>query len=314
MSRVKKVTVIGLGKTGTLLAGAFSEKPDLYEVIGCDPERSAEQRAEREHRVSRIEHDPSAAVTNADLILLTVPPDLTEKVLECISGNVRDDVVILDSCPCKAAAAALACRYLKHPEIYLGIWPGAAALSHKAFLFIAADPGTSEKAIREASALSDLLGMERFFIEPLELDGLIAAVYDLPLLAANGLMGCIARQPGWKDGQKAAEETLIGMTDPLCGGTGDEAPETAFLNNRENTVRMLDEYIAELSERRDLLDQGDRAGLRDRLESGRKIREQWLGDQRQKNKDKTVPSGMPAPAEMMAHTFFGGLLRKKDRN
>ena len=96
--------------------------------------------------------------------------------------------------------------------------------------------------------------------------------------------------------------------------TGDEAPETAFLNNRENTVRMLDEYIAELSERRDLLDQGDRAGLRDRLESGRKIREQWLGDQRQKNKDKTVPSWMPAPAEMMAHTFFGGLLRKKDRN
>ena len=151
MSRVKKVTVIGLGETGTLFAGAFSDKPDLYELTGCDPERTAEQRAESGHRVSRIEHDPSAAVTNADLILLTVPPDLTEKVLECIGGHVRDDAVILDSCPCKAAAAALAGRHLKHPENYLGIWPAASAFPHKAFLFIAADQSTSEAAIRTAS-------------------------------------------------------------------------------------------------------------------------------------------------------------------
>lgn len=314
MTGVKKVTVIGLGGTGTLFAGAFSEKPDLYEVTGCDPDRSAEQRAETDHNVHRIEHDPSAAVRDADLILLAVPADLTEQTLERIGSNIKKGAVILDSCPCKAVSAARAGRYLSHPENYLGIWPGAASFSRKAVLFIAADLHTSETAIRTASDLSDLLGMERFFIDPTELDGLIAAVYSMPLLASAGLMDCLGRQPGWKDGAKAAEKTLIGMKDPLCGETGSEAPETVFLNNRENTVRLLDEYITDLTALRDLLERGDGTGLRARLDTAREIREQWYGNIRQKNKTGMTSSRMPAPAETMAQTFFGGLLRKKDRN
>jgi len=326
------VSVIGLGEIGSSIAMALKAEENTFTVIGNDFERSAEKTAEENHWVDRTEHNLFDAVSDAQTVILAIPADQVRKTLELLGDGLREDAVILDFCPAKKSAAAWARQFLKHPDRFLGVWagispqylgePGSGGDSARpdlfkgAMLFAAAAKDTSDDAIRLAEGLANLLEMECSFTDPAELDGLIAAVYQFPLLAANGLLSCLNKRPGWKDGKKAAGKLFYTMTSPVAMQTDRTEPGTALLENRENTVRILNDYIAELVSYRNALQSRDETTLRSLIEENQKNREQWEMDYRKPSHAAEMPAGTLNinASEMIQQVFFGGFLRKKNRD
>ena len=327
-----KITIIGLGEIGSSFAMAFKEEGDDFDVTGIDLEQSAEKYAETGQWVRRIEHNLFDATESADVIILAIPADQVKKVLELLGHDLKEGAIVMDCCPDKTAAAAWAAQYMEHPENFIGIWAGinpyhlhersvggksaAADMFRKGTLYIAADSKTSEAAILTATGLADTMQMEHAFVELPELDGLIAMTYGLPVLAAYGLMGCIGKQPGWPDGKKAAGKMFSRMTDPLSEKIDEEETGTAFRCNRENTVRMLNEYIEELTAIRDLLGQENDEGLKMLMDDCREVRDKWEEDQLRGHPltGNTSVSDLQNTTETMKQFFFGGFLRRKIGN
>ena len=301
------VTVIGLGAFGSRLAKSIKARKPECRITGSDLEQAAEQAALARKYADRIEHNQLSAVKNAGLILLAVPADQTKSVLEHIGHDVRPDAVILDCCPAKTAAIGWARQFLSRPEAFAGIWAGSGTL------FTAADAAVSEAALKTAAELAALLGLKHTFADPAELDGLITSVYDLPILAAAGLTACLSGRSGWKDGQNAAGEILQQMTAPARIKTDRDGSETALLSHRESTVRLLDEYIRTLGTIRDLIRQQDESGLRTLTENSRKAAGVLLRAPSRPRGEPVMPD-LPGSADLLRQTFFGGLLRKRNRN
>ena len=182
-------------------------------------------------------------------------------------------------------------------------------------MFIASEVKTSETAIKLAIGLADMLEMECAFTEPIELDSMIAAGWQLPYLASHALLNCITNRSSWNDGKKAAEKTFHGVTAPVSLPMDREEIGSALLNNREHTVRLLNEYIEVRKTFRDALQTKDEAALRTLLEEDEKALDRWLQDCRQTNLSSGNSPSVPIPtaSEGFAQTFFGGLLRKKMR-
>lgn len=326
------LTIIGLGEIGTSLAMAFKEQGGAFFVTGSDYLKSAERRAEENQWTDKIEHNLFDAIENADTVILAVPADQTRKILELIGQDLGENTIVLDCCPNKTAAAGWARQYLKAPENYVGVWfgvnpellgiksDGGKTASPELFkgssLFIAADPKTSENTIKLASGLADMLGMECSFVEPLELDAMIAASYHLPVLASHAMLSCLTKRSGWLDGKKAAGKVFYEVASLVDENLDQEEKGTSLLDTREHTVRMLNEYIIELKTLRDVLQNKDENGLRVLIEDNEKALNQWLADYKKANvsANSTAPAINMSASEVMAQTFFGGLLRRKPKN
>ena len=325
------ITIIGLGELGASFAMAIRKEVPGFQITGSDYEKSAEKRAMDNKWVDRTEHNLFEAVKDAGAVILAVPADQTQKTLELIGHDLKDGTIVLDCCPDKEAAASWARRYLKEPDNYVGIWTGVnpdhismlgdgpEAASPDYFrgssLFVAADEKTSEEVIRFVTELAKALGMECSFVGPLELDGMISASFILPVIAAYGLAGCISSRSGWTDGKKTAGRIFRRMTSPVGMKIDQEETGTAFAENRENIVRLLNEYIVELRTIRDLLNSRDEAGLRTLIENDRQALDRWERDYRQPNHKDTESGSLAgiSAADTMNQVFFGGLLRKKPR-
>ena len=321
--------IIGLGEIGVSLAMALKAENAGLTVIGHDYERSSEKYAGAKQCVDKTEHNLFDAVRDADLVILAVPADQTKKTLELLGQDLRDGTVVLDFCVAKTEAAGWARQYMKQPNRFLGVWAGIGpaclgdpcAGNHSAradlfkdgVLFAAAETDTSEAAIQTAADLAKTLKMGCAFTEPLELEGIISAVYLLPALAAHGLFSCLSRRPGWTDGKNAAGKTFYSMTSPVGLRTDQEDPGMTFLCSRGQTVRLLDEYIAELTAYRDMLRDSDGSALQKILKENKDRKEQWEKDQRRSAAFPKGPSGDgdPRAADLIRQTFFGGFLRNK---
>lgn len=326
------ITIIGLGELGASFAMTLKQQNTNINITGSDFLKSAEKRALDNKWIDKIEHNLFDAVGEADAVILAIPADQTEKTLELTGHDLKEGAIVLDCCPNKEAAAGWARRYMKEPDNFVGIWTGvnpehladagegahAAAADYfkGSSMFIAADEKTSETAIGFATNLAGVLDMECSFADPAELDGMISASFLLPVIASYGLTGCISKRSGWTDGKKAAGRTFSRLTSPVAGELDREEIGKAFAENRENLVRLLNEYMTELKSIRDLLTGKDESGLRTMIEDDKKALEQWEKDYRQPNRkadDSGAVSNMKA-SDAINQVFFGGFLRKKIRN
>ncbi len=325
------VSVIGLGEIGASFAMALKEQGDSFHVIGADLLKSAEERAKEAAWVDEIIHNVYDATAEADLVILAVPADETKATLELIGHDLRDSAVVLDCCPTKTAAAGWARQFMSQPENYVGIWPGIAAkymsepqagagsahadLFKGATMYICPDSKTSETTVNLASGLARMLEMECSFTDPAELDGILAADWHLPVMLGYSLVGCLAGRSGWADGKKACGKEFRSASAPLYNVIDREEAGTALMNNRENNIRMINEYIAELKKLRDLLQNRDSSGLCNYMtETGQSV-EQWITDYRQSNlaASDTSPKVEVSAAETFRQTFFGGFLRNRKK-
>jgi hypothetical protein len=115
-------------------------------------------------------------------------------------------------------------------------------------------------------------------------------------------------QPGWAEARKVAARPYATAT-AACHDEAKSLSEAA-LSNRENTVRVLDGYMASLQRLRDQIGQGDAKSVAEFLEDAVKARNRWL-DERTRADWQTVENvEAQSFGDKLSHMFFGSMMER----
>lgn len=279
-----KVTIIGLNRLGTsfgLAIKGLSNTPKAnhqFIITGSDQNRDVMKAAREMGAIDNEVRDPDDAVAQANVIILSAAYHEVKDVLEAIGSALKPGAVVLDLSPLKVpsiewAQQAFPKNSSNQYEAYLvGLTPlinpaylhdtretfeaAHSDLFSGGALIVAPAANCPEEAVRLVTELADLLKVPVHFVDPIEHDGLIAAMEGLPLLLQVALFQTLSGSSGWSDMQRLGTLPFVVATYRL----GTDLPEdvAAFVtHNRDNVVRTLESLSATLQEITDLVRTGD---------------------------------------------------------
>ena len=285
-----QITIIGLGQIGASIGLTLAGQKQILRV-GHDLEPATARKAGKLGAVDKVIINLSRAVKDANLVVLALPVDQIKETLEYIAPDLKPEAVVIDTAPVKEAVVEWARQVLPERRYYIGMTPvinaiylmdgdwgieAAHADLFKNGLFAVVTPSpSSPEAIRLATDLASLLGAEHMFADIAEIDGLMAATHILPQLAGAALTGMTIGQPGWLEGRKVAGRSFAKVTDPVVSSDSAAALASAAVNNRQNTIRVLDTLVSALQDIRSEIEAQDVKALEARFESGREGRVNW---------------------------------------
>ena len=325
-----RITIIGLGQIGGSIGLALAEKKEAVYRIGHDINLETARRAEKAGAVDKIAINLNSAVRDSDLILLALPIDQIHDTLEVIAANLKENATVMDTAPVKEIVAQWAGELLPKGRFYVGLTPvlnpkylhlpGSGFLAAYPDLFqnglmaIVAPPPNSSEALQLASDLTKLLGAEPFFVDLLEIDGLMAAVHTLPQINAAALVEATVSQPGWREGGKIAGRFYASVTSPMQQLSEIKSLSASMVFNKPNVLRVIDNLIATLHSLREEIEQGEKEHLEARLDRALEGRIKWWGQRQSGSLDPQLMrlSEIPTTGEMLGR-FIGLRKRPKTR-
>ncbi|RMF48028.1 MAG: prephenate dehydrogenase [Anaerolineae bacterium] len=316
-----EITILGLGQIGTSIGLALQGREDILYRRGYDNELGTARQAQSRGAVDKVHINIPNAVSNADVVLLTLPMSEIRPMLQTIAADLKEDAVVMDTSPVKQAVSGWVKELLPPGRHYVGLTPvlhpdflfsqdsgmqaASADLFHDTPMLIAAPPGTPSQAVKLAADLTRLLGAVPLFAELVEVDSLMASTHILPQLLSAALINATVDQPGWREGRKLAGRPYTEVSAPIAHLDAPEALGQAAVLNRENTLRVLDGFIAVLQRMRADVEAADNESLTSRLQRAREGRERWWAQRLAADwsSPETPASTLPSASEI-----FGRLL------
>jgi prephenate dehydrogenase len=284
------ISIIGLGKIGASIGLALADHKEQVTTLGYDDSPQISRQAQKVGAVEKVGQGLSDSVKGADIVVLALPIDQVYETLRSIAQDVREEGLLIDTTPVKLSVAAWVKELLPSRRHYVGLTPALnplvldetgsgieaarADLFRKGLVAVTAPHGTAGEAIKLAASFVTLLGAQAYFADLAEVDGIMATIHTLPALAAAALTETCIEQPGWDDIRKLAGRPFVAATAPLDTEEAIALAEVA-LQNRVNTVRVLDDYIAALKSLRNQIEGEERKSLQVRLDRIVKGRAQW---------------------------------------
>jgi prephenate dehydrogenase len=327
-----KITIIGLGQIGASIGLALKDQGDRVERRGYDRELGIARKAEQAGALDKVYINLPNAVSEADIIFLSLPMSEIHETLKLIAPDLREGAVVIDSAPVKGVTAAWTAELLPEGCYYVGLVPvinpaylhtidsGLEAAHADLFrdtpMLIAAPPGTASAAIKLAADLTRLLGATPLFAELVEIDSLMASTHILPQLIAAALVNATVDQPGWPEGRKLAGRAYAEVTGPIAHMSRPEALADSAVVNRENVLRMIDGFIGSLQHIRDDIKENDQEQLRDRLQRAYAGRESWWRERMSANwtNNQVPPAALPTASEVFGRLLGLGRKRSEDQD
>ena len=324
-----QLTVIGLNQIGVSIGLALQEKSQDITRIGNDADYLLEQKTQRLRAFDRVEHNLPTAVKEADIIVLSLPVDEIQKTIGLIAPYLKPGAVVLETSVLNNAPITWGIQMLP-PERYLisfiptlnpgvlhdldnSIESARADLFINSSIIITADCAVHPDALQLAADLASLLKAKPIFADPLESDGLVAAVDLLPKLTALAFLQAVSSQPGWRESRKMAGKPFVSVSEPAL--YLDEVTEYGLstLLNSDNTTRMLDALILELQTMREFIADNDAAMLKKMIDQAQAERLNWW-KHRQGNdwEDHGDAPELPTTGQMLGKIFLGS--RRKPKN
>jgi prephenate dehydrogenase len=283
-----KITLVGLGQIGTSVGLALRELGEDFDCTGFDIDPEQAKRAKKWGAVNQLAATLPQALRRADIVLLALPIDQVKETLEIISGNLKENAVILDTSPVREEANKWAGEYLPPSSHYVGFTPlisplflhetegqpDAKLFSH-GLIAISTSSGAESAGMQAAVALAGLLNATPLFADFLEVDSHMGALHMVPQLLAGALTRTTTTQPGWQDGTKFAGRPYALSSSPIGNQDDPASLAASVVMNKKNTLRVLDGIIAELQGIRAMIERGDVGPLEKLLAEARKGREEW---------------------------------------
>ncbi len=325
-----QVTIIGMGQIGTSIGLALAEHSDLVYRVGHDKDIRIANQAKKMGALDRVDINIPRAVEEAGLIVLALPTDQIKEMLNIVAPDLREGAVVMDTAPVKEIVSTWAKEILPQECHYIGLTPvlnpaylhahdsgveaAHADLFRNGMVAIVSLPGTSSEAIKLATDFIRLLGSEHLFVDPVEIDSLMAATHILPQLLSAALLNTTVDQPGWREGRKLAGRAYAEVSGPIVqlGEPGGLA--SAALFSQEHVVRMIDSLIANLAHMRNDIREQQIEDLVERLERARASRGRWWHERQTANwaaGETAPPVEMPSAKEIMGRMIGLGRSKKK---
>ncbi len=282
------ITIVGAGVIGTSLGLALKQEKEAPHLLIHDKELTKARAAVKKGAFDKAEWNLVNACEKADLIILAIPLNGIRSTLEAIASYLKEGAVVSDTARSKVPSLAWAEELLPDHVHFIGgnpiVRPSGSGYEHAtADLFrnklycLTPAPSANEQAVQLLVGLAQLVGAEPFFLDAVEHDGLVTAVEHLPALLGVTLLNTLASQSSWRETRKLTGSLF---TQVSAGAVGEpEAMRDDFLTNRDNLLRWLDSYIAQLNQVRALLtDEGSEEALVEWLDKAVVERHNWLID------------------------------------
>jgi len=323
-----KIALIGLGQVGASAGLALAAYKDQIIRIGHDGSHKRMKELENADVFDRGETKLAQAVQDADLVIIDFPVDMIRDGLELMAPHIKAEAVIL----CFSSVVQEVYQWAReilpahqafivvHPVIdpeRLADWNDTLLTPHTDLfencdMVIAADAETQPRALKMATELCSLLKAKPYFSEPLEADGILARTNLLPILNATALLNTLLNSTGWGDARRFTSRGFFRTASISMLYEESEYFGISSLLNRENSVRVLDEMLAELQTLRDMVQEGDEEGLRESMKRARQGYEGWLYQRTSRDWDQEYPPESPETRNIAERLFGGKPVKKKD--
>ena len=252
-----RVTVIGLGLIGSSIARGVRAHMGAATVTGYDADPEVRERAAALGFCHDVTDTPGAAVIDADLVVLCVPPGAMGAAGAAIAADLPADAIVSDVGSCKASVAAALAEVLPgatvipaHPVAGTensGPDAGFASLFHGRWCIVTPPEGAAEGAVARIEAFWQLLGAEVERMAPEHHDRVLAVTSHLPHLIAYTIVGTasdleeVTRSEVIKFSAGGFRDfTRIAASDPTMW-------RDVFLENREAVLEMLQRFTEDLT-------------------------------------------------------------------
>lgn len=252
-----RVTVIGLGLIGSSIARGVRAHMPGATVTGYDADPAVRARAAELAFCHDVTDTPGAAVIDADLVVLCVPPGAMGAAAAALADDLPADAVVSDVGSCKASVAAAIAEALPqaivipaHPVAGTensGPDAGFASLFHGRWCIVTPPEGADAGAVARLEAFWRLLGADVEQMAPEHHDRVLAVTSHLPHLIAYTIVGTasdleeVTRSEVIKYSAGGFRDfTRIAASDPTMW-------RDVFLANREAVLEMLQRFTEDLT-------------------------------------------------------------------
>lgn len=303
-----QITIVGLGTLGVSLGLALRRALPQVRLVGHDPDPERAREALRHKAVDRTDWNLPGACEGADLVLLALPLAEIEGTLRAIAPALGEGTLVMDTAELKAPVMGWAQAHLPTTVAFIGGHPILRPdvreepdpdLFRDALYCLTPTPQAPAWAVEAAAGLAHRLGARPLFVDPVEHDGWMAALEQLPALIGAALLSVWARAPARQEMPQAVgtrfAQVTAGLPDAPSGGLAASA-------NREALAHWLDRLLEALQTLRGALaDPEGLTSLEALFRAAEQTRKEWLARRRE-----GLP-GAPAPAEGpgLLETMFG---------
>jgi prephenate dehydrogenase len=312
-----RVAILGTGLIGSSIGLAIKAARPSVQIIGYDASGDSGRRAQQVKAIDR-RGSLRDALAEAELAVLATPVGAMKALFEEMAALLREGTVVMDTGSTKARVLEWAERLLPPGTPFVGGHPMSgktetgpeaadAGLFHGAVWCFVPAPTAPRDAIDSLVSLVESFGAVPYFLGAEEHDGLVAAVSHLPYLMSVALIGHLGREGSWRETASLAAGGFVYATH-----LSDSDPRMfadIASTNRDNIVRRLDLYMAELRNLRDAI-ASDSPDLKDRFERARALHSDWLagraqGQAGQRGADDDADNPLPSTRSMLAGSLFG---------
>ena len=286
-----QITIIGLGQIGASIGLTLEEyKKDIYRV-GHDKNMTAAKEAQKMGAVDKIHRNLPNSVSDADIIILSLPFSEIYDTLKYIAQDVKEDALILDTGVGKAAVYEWIQELIPAGPAYIGLVPvinpeylheeafGIKAATKDLFenapTMIATPTTTPGAAIDAAVTLVRLMGSQPIFTDIHEADGVMTSAHVMPQLLAATLTNATVGASGWGETKKAAGRAFAEATRPILHQEGGASLAEAAFANRQVLNFRLDEIITSLQHIQGLLARDDKEEFLSYVNDAYEERDVW---------------------------------------
>ena len=302
-----QITIIGLGQVGASIGLALKEREASVHLMGHDKDTRSAKAAQDAGAVDTHKYNLPDSVKDARIVILALPLSEVRETLEVIGPDLQEGTLVIDTAPAKGMVESWAKELIPQGRFYVGLFPAIhpdllhdinygvkaarADLFEQGIMVLTAPQGTPENIFKLTTDLITLLGSLPLLMDTIEADGLLGKVQILPQLASAALLHATLDQPGWQEGKKLAGKPYAAVTSGLAYHDDSASLREAALENRENTVRLLNSYITSLLQLRDDIEANDSDAVGSYLDNawfGRthwfeeRIDAEWLNKEAQK--------------------------------
>jgi len=321
-----KITIIGMGQIGASIGLALGARKDLFVRVGHDKNIQVANRAKAMGALDSVDINLPNSVIDAAIVILSLPLDQIRETLQFIASDLNEDVVIMDTAPVKGLVLQWAKELLPPNRYYIGLTPvlnpayletpGSGVEAARADLFkngmmaILSPQSLPSEAIKLATDFCHLLGAEHLFMDPVEMDSMMAATHILPQLIAAALLNSTVDQPGWRDARKLTGRPYAVSTSAIAQSGEANSLTSQAISTQEHLVRSIDLLMDNLYLLRQQIASGEADKLLKELDRARISREKWIKERKVANwAANESPSNVEIPTskQVLTRMFtFGG--------
>lgn len=282
----KKIVIVGLGLIGGSLARALVAASIDCELVAVGRDMAVLEQAINDGSITGYASDLQTACAGADLVVIAVPVLAIGAILRELAPALEAHTVVTDVASVKHSVVTAALEVFgKVPPNLVPGHPiaGSEQSGYKAAranlfagrkVILTPLPDTSVQAVAMVTALWQLCHAEVLEMTVEHHDEVLAATSHLPHLLAFALVDTLSQQGESEEIFRYAaggfrDFTRIASSDPVMW-------RDIFVANGEATVRILDEYMADLQQLRSALLNKDGDLLYTTFKRARQSREAFL--------------------------------------